>query len=220
MTAHARCSAIHSTSKSSFGLLSTVALARIELLRDQLTGTGFRHDQEALVRVDDRLDLRDFMTGKDEEAVRAGADVLVLLDRQRHTRVASLVHALADERAEASRRGEVLDPFVDLAKQALISRRAPALRLQLGRRVVAHRSHGARRLWISTALCGFSSRPLTLFLSTTTKHGDTLTRNRFARSARSVSSTRWTTNVSWLRRRCKIWAMKPSTRRAFPSCAS
>src|SRR5436309_2738847 len=111
------------------------------------------------------------MPGKDEEAVRPRADVLVLLDRQRHAGVARVVHAFADERAEAGGCREVFDPFVDLAEEALISRRALLLFVQVRRLVAAHRSHGARRLWISIALCGRSSRPFTLFSSTTSSDG-------------------------------------------------
>jgi hypothetical protein len=43
-------------------------------------------------------------------------------------------------------------------------------------------------------------------------------RNRSPMSARWLTSTRWTTNVLWLRRRCSTWARYPSQRREAPSC--
>ncbi len=46
--------------------------------------------------------------------------------------------------------------------------------------------------------------------------GSAVTLNRATRSGRSSSSTMWSLNVPWLRRRCSTCARKPSTRRQFP----
>lgn len=73
----------------------------------------------------DALDLRELVTGSDEERLRVGADFLVRAHRQRQEQIAVKVRAFAHELvhvpvAPAVRRGDLLDLFVDLTEDRFV----------------------------------------------------------------------------------------------------
>src|SRR5438067_91655 len=96
------------------------AAARIHVLGNLLAGAGLADHEIPVGLLDDLVDVRCVVPGENDEAVRLGPDVLVLLDRHRDPLVAGLVAALADELREGGVHRDVLDALVDLAEEALI----------------------------------------------------------------------------------------------------
>jgi len=84
------------------------------------------NDEETLGRLDDLLELGALVAWMDDEASRVAADLLVDAQRDGDPFAARVVGALTDELRDLlarARRMELLDPFVHLAKQRLVTAR-------------------------------------------------------------------------------------------------
>src|SRR5215216_3440740 len=103
------------------------------MLRDRRTRTELRHDHVATVRIDYLLHLRQFVSGKDEEAVRPRPDSFVLGHGQRKRLLTVVARALADEPHLLLGSRKLLNPFVHLAEQALVLRRTLTLNVKVYR---------------------------------------------------------------------------------------
>ena len=113
------------------------------------------------------------------------------------------------------------------SRQATLGEFAAELQLKLGRlrkrrrelsvgRGTDQRSHGSSSRSSSRQPRGATIVRRSFRPSTTQMVGTCSTRNLCARSGCRSIETRMKSNVSWFRRRCSTWAMKPSIRRHGP----
>jgi hypothetical protein len=82
------------------------------------------------------------VAGQDQEPIRVAADGLVLLEGGRDTFQAFSIGALADKPHETGVRGQVLDPLIDLPKEALVLGCAFALQVQMAGSRLERRTRG------------------------------------------------------------------------------
>jgi hypothetical protein len=95
-------------------------VARIETLSFSGALTKFLDDHVAVVVLDNMLYLRPFVPPDKREAVRGGADALVLLDAYREAAIAALIRTLADEEKPLVRFTLLGDALVHVTERGLV----------------------------------------------------------------------------------------------------
>jgi hypothetical protein len=122
-------------------------------------------DEEAVMPLDDALDLLELVAGDDKEAVALRGDPLVLGRSELHVLEAGGLAALAVEggrRRQLMALRALLDPLVDATEDLLVARRSLG---KFHRAIIAEFAHRRRRLPTAGSSASASSRSFCLIIS-------------------------------------------------------